>query len=64
MTLYGRTFLSVFGKGSMTGILVPYVQLFRDAIALDFNLMDYNAHPDRVHLVDEFPESEDIRLIV
>ncbi|GFY10049.1 transposable element Tcb2 transposase [Trichonephila clavipes] len=41
--------------------LEPYVRLLSGACGPDFSLMDDNARPHRVLLVDEFLESEDIR---
>lgn len=57
--LDGWTLLSVFGKDSMTSvrcrdnILLAYAKLFRDAVGLNFILMDYNAVPDKCQLADE-----------
>lgn len=67
--LNGPTSLSMCGKRFMTGvkhsydILVPYVCLFMDSVISDFILMDYNARPERTHLVDEFLKIENIRLM-
>lgn len=44
-------------------ILVPYVCLFMDSVISDFILMDYNARPERTHLVDEFLKIENICLM-
>ncbi|GFS71300.1 transposable element Tc1 transposase [Trichonephila clavipes] len=44
--------------------LEPYVHLFTGAVRSDFILIDDNPMPHRVHLMDEFLESEDIRLVV
>ncbi|GBN40898.1 hypothetical protein AVEN_50296-1 [Araneus ventricosus] len=68
--LDGRTPLHVCERGTVTGvryrdeILEPYVRLFRGAVGPEFILMDDNARPHRALLVDEFLESEDIRLDV
>ncbi|GBO21647.1 hypothetical protein AVEN_201799-1 [Araneus ventricosus] len=65
--LDGRTSLHVFERGTVTGvrnrdeILEPYVRLFRGAVGPELILMDDNARPRRALLVDEFPESGDIR---
>lgn len=68
--LEGCTALPVFAKGSITGmrcrddILEHYVHLFWDAVAscpwFHFNRQ---RSPERTHVVDEFLESRDIRLI-
>lgn len=53
-----RISVPVFRKSSITGVVcgmiswVPYICFFRDAVGPDFILMDYNAHPDRPHLVE------------
>lgn len=50
--------LRVFRKDSATdasdrdNILVSYVYLFKDAVGPDVILMNYNARPDRVHMID------------
>ncbi|GBO09335.1 hypothetical protein AVEN_186502-1 [Araneus ventricosus] len=64
--LNGRTPLHIFERVTVTGvryrdeILETYVRLLRGAVGPEFILMDNNAKPHRVLLVDEFLESEDI----
>lgn len=54
-----RTSCLVFGKGFVTcaistdDIFLPYVSLYSDAVGPNFILMNYNAYPDRAHLIDE-----------
>ncbi|GFX77194.1 transposable element Tcb2 transposase [Trichonephila clavipes] len=66
----GRTFLHVFGRGSVTNVryrdevLDPFVRVFRGACSPEFILTDDNVRPHRSLLVDEFLESEDIRCII
>ncbi|GFX54807.1 HTH_Tnp_Tc3_2 domain-containing protein [Trichonephila clavipes] len=58
--LDSRTPLHVFERGSVTGVrgrdevVEPYVHLFRGACGPQLNLMEDNAMPYRVLLVDEF----------
>lgn len=47
----------------MDDIFVTYVILFMHVVNPAFTLMDYNVRPVRAHLVDEFLESETIRLL-
>lgn len=59
----------MFGKGSVADkrrrddIFVPYTRLFRDADSPVIYPFDGLQRPDRFHRVDEFLESEIIRLM-
>ncbi|GFV32571.1 transposable element Tcb1 transposase [Trichonephila clavipes] len=41
-------------------ILEQHVRLFRGSMGAEFLFMDDNAHPDRVNIVDECLQSDDI----
>ncbi|GFU71000.1 transposable element Tcb2 transposase [Trichonephila clavipes] len=66
ITLDALTSLHVFERGSLIGVryrdevLEPCVLLFRSSCGLEFILMDDNARPRRVLLVNAFLEREDI----
>ncbi|GFW65727.1 transposable element Tcb1 transposase [Trichonephila clavipes] len=61
-----RTDLHIFKQGSVTAvryreeILEPIVRLYAAAVGPAFVLMDANAHPHRVDIVDDYMESEGI----
>ncbi|GBN39224.1 hypothetical protein AVEN_1273-1 [Araneus ventricosus] len=62
ISLGGHTDLHVFHGGTLTGvryrdeILDPYVRTYAGAIGNDFILMDYNARPHRVVVVEDYLE--------
>ncbi|GFX30920.1 transposable element Tc3 transposase [Trichonephila clavipes] len=64
--LGSRTDLHIFDAGSVNGtrycneILLPYVRLFRGAMALQFLFMDDNAPCHRTVAAEQLLESEDI----
>ncbi|GFV71366.1 DDE_3 domain-containing protein [Trichonephila clavipes] len=68
--LDGRTLPHVFKRGPVTGVryrdevLELYFPFFSGTCGPEFILMDDNAGPQRALLVDEFPESENIRRMV
>ncbi|GFU88982.1 transposable element Tcb2 transposase [Trichonephila clavipes] len=63
----GRTDLHFFDMGSVTAqryrdyVLEPYVLVFRGAVGPDFIFMDDNAPCQRVVLIDDFLETENIQ---